>query len=309
ARLVLAGGGRRIIDYGSRRAQGLDAALAVARSAWLAGCDGTALVEAGRREGIPIFGTMAHSYIQSHEDEAAAFEQYLQSFPETTLLVDTYDTLAGVRKVIELSRKLGEKFRVRAIRLDSGDIPSLARESRRMLDAAGLQRVQIFVSGNLDEYKLQKFTQSGVAVDGFGVGTALAVSADAPTLDMVYKLVEYAGRPRTKLSSKKVLYPGRKQIYRHEAGEGMTHDVLAPADADRPGTPLLTEVMRAGQRVGAGWSTLNESRAAFGRNLARLPEALRQLEQATPPYAVQIDAALQAEYEKLAAAHRAACTQ
>ena len=214
ARVVAAAQGRAIVDFGSRRSHGMDAALKVARATHLAGGAGTSNVLAGKLYGIPVFGTMAHSYIQAHDDEFASFDSFARLYPETTLLVDTYDTLAGVRKVIELSQKLEGRFQVRAVRLDSGDLGGLAVDTRRMLDEAGLQRVKIFASSGLDEYKSQKLVQTGAPIDAFGVGTKLAVIADAPDLDMAYKLVEYGGKGRLKLSAKKLLYPGRKQIFR-----------------------------------------------------------------------------------------------
>ena len=171
ARVVAAAQGRAVVDFGSRRSHGIDAALKVARATYLAGGAGTSNVLAGKLYGIPVFGTMAHSYIQAHEEESASFEAFAKRYPETTLLVDTYDTLGGVRKVVELSQKLGDRFRVRAVRLDSGDLCSLAVDTRKMLDAAGLQRVKIFASSGLDEYKILELMNSGAPIDIFGVGT------------------------------------------------------------------------------------------------------------------------------------------
>jgi nicotinate phosphoribosyltransferase len=195
ARVVAAAAGRDVIEFGSRRAHGAEAALKVARASYLAGAAGTSNVLAGKLYGIPVSGTMAHSYIQAHDDEAAAFAAFADVYPETTLLVDTYDTLAGVRRVIGLARRLGDRFRVRAVRLDSGDLGTLARQARQMLDAAGLSSVRIFASGGLDEYEVAELVAAGAPIDAFGVGTKMAVSEDAPSLDMAYKLVEYAGRP------------------------------------------------------------------------------------------------------------------
>ena len=180
---------------------------------------------------------MAHSYIQAHEDESASFDSFARLYPETTLLVDTYDTLAGVRKVIELSQKLGDRFQVRAVRLDSGDLGRLAVDTRKMLDEAGLQSVKIFASSGLDEYKIQKLVHSGAPIDAFGVGTKLAVIADAPDLDMAYKLVEYGGKGRLKLSAKKLLYPGRKQVFRQIENGQMVRDVIGRFDEPIAGEP------------------------------------------------------------------------
>ncbi len=303
ARIVLAAGGRRVIDFGSRRAHGIDAGMIVARSAYLAGCDGTSLMAAGRRYGIPIFGTMAHSYIQAHGDELAAFASFLDSFPESTLLVDTYDTIEGVQKVVELRRKMGDRFRVRAIRLDSGDLVELSRQSRRILDDAGLQHVQIVASGGLDEYKLAQFAELQAPIDGYGVGTSLAVSSDAPALDMAYKLVEYDGRPRTKLSSSKVIYPGRKQIFRQTVGSAYDRDVLAPAGAKLPGEGLLKQVVRKGQRMAGALPNLCESRDYAAEQLRSLPEPLRQLTRASSEYTVDIASELESQLNALRQQH------
>jgi nicotinate phosphoribosyltransferase len=241
ARVVTAARGRTVVDFGSRRAHGTDAALKVARSTYLAGGHGTSNVLAGKLYGIPVFGTMAHSYIQAHDDELGSFEAFAGLYPDTTLLVDTYDTLAGVRKVIELSHKWGDRFRVRALRLDSGDLAQLAIETRGMLDEAGLRHVEIFASSGLDEYKIQRLVEAGAPIDAFGVGTRLAVMADAPELDMAYKLVEYAGKGRLKLSSKKVLYPGRKQVFRQIDNGLMVRDTIGRFDEQLPGEPLLVQ--------------------------------------------------------------------
>jgi len=184
ARVAEAASGRGVVDFGCRRAHGTDAALKVARATYLAGGEGTSNVLAGMIYGIPLFGTMAHSYIQAHDSEAASFEAFAALYPETTLLVDTYNTLKGVRKVVDLSRKLGDRFRVRAVRLDSGDLGSLASQTRKMLDEAGLKQVTIFVSSSLDEYQIQGLVNSGAPIDAFGVGTKLAVMEGASHLDM-----------------------------------------------------------------------------------------------------------------------------
>lgn len=301
ARIVAAAAGRTVVDFGSRRAHGGDAALKVARVSYLAGAAGTSLVLAGRVYGIPIFGTMAHSYIQAHANEAEAFFEFARLYPETTLLVDTYDTLAGVSHVIELSRRLGDQFRVRAIRLDSGDLGALACQARQMLDAAGLARVQIFASSELDEHQIASLVSGGAPIDGFGVGTRLAVADDAPHVDMAYKLVEYAGRGRTKMSSRKVLYPGRKQVFRQLHGERLAGDMLGRFDEKLPGEPLLVPVMRGGKRLEAGCVVLEQARKQARRELTvRLPESLRQLEPASEPYCVKISAALERDYAEIA---------
>ena len=292
ARVVLAAQGRNVIDFGSRRAHGIDAALKMARAYYLVGAAGTSNLLAGQRYGIPVFGTMAHSYIQAHAGELAAFEAFVNQCPETTLLVDTYQTLDGVRHVIELARKLQERFRVRAVRLDSGDLRELAHAARRMLDEAGLTQVGIFASSGLDEYEIQRLVAQGAPIDAFGVGTKLAVSEDAPALDMAYKLVEYAGIARTKHSPGKVLLPGRKQIYRQWVEGRMAQDVLAAWEEDVPGQALLVPRMQNGHRTAAA-PPLSDVRHYVQQQLAALGDALVQLEPARPPYPVVLSPRLQ----------------
>ncbi|MCC6395111.1 MAG: nicotinate phosphoribosyltransferase [Bryobacterales bacterium] len=297
ARVVDAAGGRAVVDFGSRRAHGTDAALKVARAVYLGGAAGTSNVLAGKMYGIPVFGTMAHSYIQAHADEAAAFEAFASLYPETTLLVDTYDTLAGVRKVIDLSRKPTAQFRVRAVRLDSGDLGRLAAETRKLLDDAGLENVGIFASSGLDEYEVRRLVQSGAPINAFGVGTKMVVSADAPELDMAYKLVEYGGTGRLKLSTNKLLYPGRKQVFR-QVEEGIpARDVIGRFDERLPGEPLLRPLMKEGGAVAR--VDLSESRSRLQRELQRLPPQVRGLDPAPAPYPVHYSERLQAELDAI----------
>ncbi len=303
ARVVLAAGQRGVVDFGSRRAHGTDAALAVARVSYLAGAVGTSNVLAGRRYGIPVFGTMAHSYIQAHRDERAAFQAFARVFPETTLLVDTYDSLEGVVEVIRLARQLGKDFHIRAIRLDSGDLADLARQSRGLLDAAGLHAVRIFASSELDEEAIAAFARQDVPIDTFGVGTRMAVSPDAPALDMAYKLVAYDNRPCVKLSTAKVIYPGRKQVHRFMKGDVMHHDVVSRFDEPAGGIPLLRQVMAGGVRTAAGRDSLDTCRARAARELAGLPERLRAPEKALP-HLVTISDALQHDLERFKEARK-----
>jgi nicotinate phosphoribosyltransferase len=198
-----------------------------------------------------------------------------------------------------LQKQLGDKFQVQAIRLDSGDLVELARRGRKRLDGAGLRDVRIFASGGLDEYQLAAFAAAAAPIDAYGVGTALAVSDDAPSLDLAYKLVEYDGTPRVKLSSHKESYPGRKQVFRHTRDGVFTHDTLAPANANGPGEPLLTPVMRKGQRLTAGRVDLAAARRHATSQLQALPARLRPLSQAEPAYRLEIDAALLREQNDL----------
>jgi nicotinate phosphoribosyltransferase len=299
ARVVEAAQGRSVVDFGSRRAHGTDAALKVARATYLAGGSGTSNVLAGRMYGIPVFGTMAHSYVQAHDSEAASFEAFATLYPETTLLVDTYDTLEGARKVIDLSRRLGDKFLVRAVRLDSGDLGVLSCDVRKMLDEAGLRQVAIFASSGLDEYEIQRLVHSGARIDAFGVGTKLAVIEDASHLDMAYKLVEYEGKGRLKLSHSKVLYPGRKQVFRQVENGRMVGDVIGRFDEQLPGEPLLRAVMRQGVPITP--IELEESRRRFQCELARLPEHLRALEPSTAPYPVSFSEQLELDLRRASA--------
>ncbi|MDZ7841827.1 MAG: nicotinate phosphoribosyltransferase [Gammaproteobacteria bacterium] len=277
ARIARTAGQRAVTDFGSRRAHGSDAAIKAARAGYVAGIAGTSNVLAARRYGIPCLGTMAHSYIQAHDDELAAFEAFSKTHPGTTLLVDTYDTLQGVERVIELARRQGSRFDVQAIRLDSGPLVELIPRARSLLDDAGLGGVKILASGGLDEYGIRELIDAGVPVDGFGIGTALVVSNDAPHVDLSYKLVEYESRPRMKLSTGKVSLPGRKQVFRRSAGGRLAGDTLATAGEDLPGQPLLEQVMRNGKRTAAGRWTLEDARLRCARELDALPSALHAL--------------------------------
>ncbi|WP_224247665.1 nicotinate phosphoribosyltransferase [Hyalangium gracile] len=298
-RVVEAAAGRPVMEFGLRRMHGTDAGVKVARAAFIAGIDSTSNVLAGKRYGVPVAGTMAHSFVQAHDDELEAFRAFARCFPESTLLVDTYDTLRGVQHVIRLARELGESFRVRAVRLDSGDMLALSKAARQMLDEAGLRDVKIVASGNLDEDSMARLLAQGAPVDGFGVGTALGVSSDAPCLDMVYKLVAYAGKDRIKLSASKVLLPGRKQVFRVEEDGVARRDVLARHGEQLRGRPLLRPVMRDGKRLEGTSPSLPEIREYARGELQRLPAALRRLEPSTPPYRVEASPVLAWTREQL----------
>jgi nicotinate phosphoribosyltransferase len=290
-RVVAAAQGRQVVEFGSRRAPGRDAALSVARAVYMAGGAGTSNTLAGQLFGIPVFGTMAHSYIQAHETEGEAFRAFAALYPESTILVDTYDTLDGVRLVIDLARRAGSGFAASAIRLDSGDLASLARESRRILDEAGFDNIRIFASSGLDEYQIARLMAGGAPIDAFGVGTKLAVCADAPDLDMAYKLVEYAGRGRCKLSAEKTVYPGRKQVFRRIRDSRLAGDTIGRADEQLPGVPLLIPLMLKGVPQSA--ATLEESRSRLREQMALLPENLRSLDERGETYPVDFSQTLQ----------------
>jgi nicotinate phosphoribosyltransferase len=303
ARVVQAAQGREIVDFGLRRIHGIDAGLKAARAFHVAGVHATSNVAAGQAYGLRVAGTMAHSYVQAHDDEYDAFRAFARLYPDTILLVDTYDTLAGVRKVVDLARELGPAFRISAVRLDSGDLLELAVGARRMLDEAGLHSVGIFASGNLNEREIARLLAAGAPIDGFGVGTDMGVSRDAPSLDIAYKLVEYAGQARLKLSTGKKLLPGRKQIFRVERDNTADYDVLGRRGEQLGGRPLLERVMAGGERCPAGQVTLNEARARAGAELDRLPARLRGIDPASPPYLVEISEALHHESEVLSRQH------
>ncbi|MHB9102982.1 MAG: nicotinate phosphoribosyltransferase, partial [Sulfuricella sp.] len=239
ARSVLVAPGKLLVDFGLRRAHGAEAGILAARASYLAGYSGTATVLAGVQFGIPLYGTMAHSYIQAHTDETTAFERFAHSHPtNTVLLIDTYDTEAAAEKVVKLAPRL-QPIRIKAVRLDSGDLSEHAHKVRRILDRGGLGEVGIFCSGNLDEHEITRLLGQGAPIDGFGVGTRLDTSADAPYLDCAYKLVEYAGQPRRKRSEGKATWPGRKQVYRCFAAEGsLDHDILTLENDAQAGAPL-----------------------------------------------------------------------
>jgi len=299
-RSVLAAPDALLVDFGLRRAHGAEAGLLSARASYLAGFAGTATVEAGRRFGIPIYGTMAHSYVQAHGDEASAFEHFARTQPENAvLLIDTYDTERAAHKVVALAAKLATQgIAIKGVRIDSGDLGEHARRVRTILDAAGLTALTIFASGNLDEHRVQDLVASKAPIDGFGIGTRMNTSADAPFLDCAYKLEEYEGRPRRKRSEGKATWPGRKQVYRcYDAAGLSTGDVLALADDLIPGTPLLQPVLRGGRPL-AQRPGLAAARDRVKAELARVPEALRSLRESTP-YTVDVALSVRALASRL----------
>lgn len=300
ARCLLAAGGPgehpALVDFGARRAHGRDAALSAARSAYLAGFDGTSLVEAARTFDIPCFGTMAHAFIQAFEREAEGLRAFAESFPDgTTLLIDTYDTLSGADQAIEVAQELeAHGGHIGGVRLDSGDLAHLAQEVRAKLDAAGLDEVEIFASGGLDEHRITELLAQQAPVDGFGIGTSLVVSQDAPSLDLVYKLVSYDGQPVTKTSEGKHVLAGRKQVRRHTDAAGqLVGDEITLADEDRDGEPLLQPAVRAADPAKA----LAAARDRFLDEIARLPAEHRRLVEPTP-YPVARSPRLQAADEQ-----------
>src|SRR5579872_550538 len=309
ARCILAAPGKLLVDFGFRRAHGAEAGLMAARASYLAGFAGTATVLAGERFGIPLYGTMAHSFIEAFDDETAAFETFARARPDNlTLLLDTYDTEAAARKVVTLAAKLKALgITIRAVRLDSGDLTALAKSVRKILDDGGLAEVTIFASGGLDEDALADFARRNAPIDGFGVGTQLTTSGDVPAIDCVYKLQEYAGLARRKRSERKATWPGRKQVWRRYGADGrMSGDCLALEGHDKDGEPLLELVMQNGKRVRAA-ETLDDIKRRARRELERLPEALRRFElNATYPVEIAPElVALAAEVDRRQQSHGA----
>lgn len=297
ARSVLAAQGKRLVDFGLRRAHGAEAALLSARASYIAGFDGTATTLAGQLFGIPLFGTMAHSFVQAHACESDAFIAYVRTFPNSaTLLIDTYDTEAAAELVVGIAQALeAEGLRIKAVRVDSGDPGVISRRVRSLLDAGNCRDITIFASGNLDEYAVQALLQSGAPIDGFGIGTRMNISADAPFLDCAYKLVEYAGEARRKRSLGKETWPGRKQVYRrYDAGGLMCGDTLTVQGAQATGQAeaLLHPVMRGGVLL-QPLPALGEIRAYAQSQLARLPPSLRSLQIASA-YEVKVSETLHA---------------
>jgi nicotinate phosphoribosyltransferase len=295
ARMVLAAPGKTLVDFGLRRAHGAEAGLMAARASYVAGFSATATMLAGARYGVPLSGTMAHSFVQCFDDEAAAFEAFASSRPEgLVLLIDTYDTEAAARKVVALAPRLARRgIRIHGVRLDSGDLALLSRKVRQVLDEGGLEDVIIFASGGLDEDDLLEFARRGAPIDGYGLGTSLTTSSDAPALDCAYKLEEYAGVARRKHSAGKATWPGRKQVWRrHDSAGRMAGDVVTLEGEGGAGEALIQPVMRGGRRT-RPLPRLAEIRARASRELERLPEDLRRLEPEAR-YPVEISSGLEA---------------
>lgn len=282
ARCVLAAPDKLLVDFGLRRAHGAESGLFAARASYLSGFSGTATVLAGYLYDIPLYGTMAHSFIQAHDEEIASFAHFAEAQPgNVVLLIDTYDTEGGAHKVVDLAPEFKKKgILVKAVRLDSGDLAMHARKVRRILDNGGLGEVRIFSSGDLDEWRLQELLAAGAPIDGFGVGTKLDTSADAPYLDCAYKLMEYAGIARRKKSEGKAIWPGRKQVFRRYGEDGrMAGDTVTLEDDPQPGEALLLPFMRNGERLAPAQS-LVELRNHCRQQLALLPGPLRRLDKA-----------------------------
>ncbi len=295
ARCTWAARGRALVDFSFRRTQGIDAGIKAARAAYVAGFQSSSNVMAGKQYGIPVSGTMAHSFVSSHEDEADAFRHYASSFPYgSTFLIDTYDTIAGAGKAAKVAREMeASGHRLQAVRLDSGDLAALSREVRRILDREGLDYVQIFASGGLDEYDVEGLTGGGTPIDAFGIGTKLGVSDDAPWSDMAYKVVEHAGRPVLKLSTGKLSLPGKKQVLRLQDNQGaFAGDVIGLREEPQArGERLLEKVMEAGQILDT-LPSLDKIRGRFKEDFSRLDDRFKGLRN-PPEYQVTLSPRLQ----------------
>jgi len=279
ARCVLAAGGRILLDFGLRRTQGLEAGMAAARSSALTGFASTSNVAAARALGLTPSGTMAHSFVEAFGHEITAFKAFAESFPDhTVFLADTYDSLNGLRHAVDLARKMKEEgHKLVGVRLDSGDLIAMSRKAREMLDDAGLNEAKVFVSGSLDELRIAELLAGGAAVDGFGVGTKMVCSADAPYIDFAYKLVSYQGRPTLKLSSGKETLVAPKQLWRQlDQKRRISSDLLGLRKENQPGDPLLDQMMSQGKRTGPrqDW---REARKRFAAQKACLPQACLKL--------------------------------
>ena len=289
ARVAIAAGGRPIADFGFRRAHGLETGVEAAFAAYAGGGLVTSNVEAGRRFGIPVVGTMAHSFVQAFEREIDAFRAFARDHPmDCVLLVDTYDTIQGVLNAIAVAREIrDEGDELRGIRLDSGDLGVLSKRARELLDDAGLQDVTIFASGGLDELDIARLVADGAPIDAYGVGTDLVVSVDRPAIDIAYKLVEYGGRPVAKYSEGKRSYPGRKQVFRRGSPQ---HDVLGLRDEAADGEALLTPAWRDGERLTAFDLAATRERVVAG--LEALPKRWKDVADAPAPPVPRIGPAL-----------------
>jgi len=291
ARVALACAGRSFADFSARRDHGVAAAMSAARSAAIAGASSTSLVEAGRRFGLPLSGTMAHAYVMAFRDERDAFRSFARTFPDSAvLLLDTWDTIAGAHHAVEVAHELAaENIRISAVRLDSGDLDVLSRKVRSILDDGGLRDVRILASGDLDEHRIAELLAADAPIDAFGVGTQMGTSADAPSLGVVYKLVEDAQGPKLKLSEGKATLPGRKQIFRRD-----DHDVLGLIDERVDGRALLVPARR---------ESLDDIRTRCRGSLESLPDRVRDLTPAEPPYEVRVSSQLDAVRARLASEH------
>jgi nicotinate phosphoribosyltransferase len=305
SRVVQAAKGKGVVEFGLRREHGVDAGMKVARCSYIAGCQGTSNVLAGMQYNIPLFGTMAHSFVMSFEKEVDAFRAFAKTFPDkSTLLIDTYNDLAGAEKAAVVAKELeANGHKLGGVRLDSGDLAEISKKVRQLLDEKGLGYVSIFASGDLDEYRIEELLRKGAKIDAFGVGTRMGTSADKPYVDVIYKLCETQSAsgefsPIMKLSEGKITLPGRKQVYRFKDDKGgYEKDTIALANEKLEAEPLLIKVMEKG-RAAYEFPSLNEVRSAAKENLSRLPGKYKKLTGAMA-YPVELSKALEDLIERL----------
>ncbi len=299
SRVVQAAQGKPVVEFGLRREQGIDAGMKAARATFIAGCQGTSNVLAGMAYGIPVFGTMAHSFVMAFENEVDAFRAFAKTFPKkSTLLIDTYNDLAGAENAVTIAKELEAKGdKLVGVRLDSGDLAETSKKVRCLLDEEGLSYVTIFASGDLDEYRIDELLRDGARIDAFGVGTRMGTSADKPYVDVIYKLCETQGRdgefsPIMKLSEGKITLPGRKQVYRFKDKQNNhVKDVIALADEKLEAEPLLLKVMEDGKAT-YELPSLDEIQSEAKANLSKLPEKYKRL--SNPPiYPVELSKTLE----------------
>jgi len=293
---------RKLVDFSLRRTHGTDAGMKVARASFIAGFSGTSNVLAGKIYGIPIYGTMAHSFVTSFENEIDAFRAFARTFPENTvLLVDTYDTIQGAKEAARVGEEMAcQGKKLKGIRLDSGDMAGLSKRARKILRENGLGETTIFASGGFDEYKIKKVLESGGDIDSFGVGTKMGVSADAPYFDMAYKMVRYAGRPVLKLSPEKMTIASDKQVFRFKtAGGKLKKDIIGlREDCLKGGEPLLEEVMREGKAM-ASLPSLKQIQKRFLDEFSQLDEKYKSLDKSAPEYPVNLSPGLKSLQTRL----------
>jgi nicotinate phosphoribosyltransferase len=294
SRCYHAAGPRKLVDFSLRRTQGIDAGLKVARASFIGGFVGTSNVLAGKLYGLPVFGTMAHSFVTTFDSEIDSFRAFARTFPHNTvLLVDTYDTIGGAIKAARVGKEMAERGEsLRGVRLDSGPIAGLSKKVRQILVEAGLGDATIFASGAFDEHKIRQAVRWGADVDAFGVGTKMGVSADAPYLDLAYKMVEYSGRPVLKLSPGKATLAAKKQVFRLSTPAGkMNKDIIGLRDDRLPGERLLQKVMIKGKII-SRQPSLSEIQERFQDEFSQLDDKYKTLDGGGPFFSVSLSSRL-----------------
>ena len=282
ARIIISSRGIPCVDFSPRRDHGIDSALKVAKVSYICNFIGTSNVLAGKIFNIPVYGTMAHSYIMSFSDEETAFREFLKCFEEPVLLIDTYDTIEGAKKVIKL---LKEGYKIKGVRIDSGDLVELSKKVKQIFKNEGFD-IKIFLSGDLDEYVIDEILSKGAIADAFGVGTKMGTSSDAPYLNGVYKLVEDEYGFKIKTSPGKITLPGKKQVYRIYKNGIMEKDIIALEDEKCEGIPLLKKYIENGNVL--EYEDIENSRKFFKENLSTLPDYLKTTRKSEIDYPIEV---------------------